>query len=92
LHSWSFHDLRSKIAYKGQRYGVPVVAVDPRNTSRTCPVCGCIDKRNRPSQALFSCVQCGFSAHADYIAAVNIGSRAAVNRPYAGSDLGSSPA
>lgn len=80
-HSWSFYDLRQKIVYKSERAGIPVVAVDPRNTSRTCPVCGCVDKKNRPSQAIFSCVSCGHSGPADTIAAGNISSRAAVNRP-----------
>lgn len=79
-HSWSFHDLRQKIAYKAERAGIPLVLVDPRNTSRTCPQCGCIDKANRQSQSLFSCVGCGFSGFADHIAAVNI-SRVAVNQP-----------
>ncbi|GAB4417918.1 MAG: RNA-guided endonuclease TnpB family protein [Anaerolineae bacterium] len=82
LHSWPFHQLRTFVEYKARLAGVPVVVVDPRNTSRTCPVCGCTDKRNRPTQAVFSCIQCGFSGPADYIAAVNIGSRAAVNRPH----------
>ena len=82
LHSWSFDDLDSKIAYKARRYGVKVVHVDPRNTSRTCPECGCIDKHNRSSQSQFKCVACGFSGLADHIAAVNISRRASVNRPY----------
>jgi len=82
-HAWSYHDLRQKIEYKAQLAGVVVVAVDPRNTSRTCPVCGLIDKRNRPRQDTFSCVSCGFCGHADTVAAGNIASRAAVNRPYA---------
>jgi putative transposase len=91
LHSWAFHDLRQKIEYKARRAGVPVVAVDPRNTSRTCPACGCVDKRNRPEQRVFSCVVCGFSGFADHIAAVNIGRRAAaVNQPNV-SDMGVSP-
>ena len=81
LHSWSFAQLRSFIEYKAQLDGVPVVAVDPRNTSRTCPVCGCIDEANRPNQATFSCVSCGFSGLADHIAAGNIARRAAVNPP-----------
>lgn len=80
--SWSFYDLRQKIAYKAELNGVPVVFVDPRNTSRTCPVCGCIDKANRPTQSLFSCVSCGYSGPADTIAAGIIARRAAVNRPY----------
>lgn len=79
--SWSFNDLRQKIEYKARLAGVPVICVDPRNTSRTCPVCGCIDKRNRPQQSTFSCVSCGHSAHADTNAAENI-RRAAVNQPY----------
>jgi putative transposase len=81
LHSWSFYQLRRFVEYKSQRAGVPLFLVDPRNTSRTCPECGCIDKRNRPNQSVFSCVACGFSGLADHIAAVNICRRAAVNRP-----------
>lgn len=80
LHSWSFSQLRQCIEYKARLAGVPVVLVDPRNTSRTCPVCGCVDKRNRPSQSKFSCTSCGYAGFADYIAAENI-RRAAVNRP-----------
>jgi len=72
LHSWSFLQLRSFIDYKAKLWGVPLVLVDPRNTSRTCPACGCVDKRNRLNQATFSCVTCGFSGLADHIAAENI--------------------
>lgn len=82
LHSWSFFQLRSFIEYKAKQVGVPVVLVDPRNTSRTCPCCGHIDKANRPSQSKFLCVDCGYSGLADYIAAVNIGRRAVVNPPH----------
>lgn len=81
LHSWSFHQLGDFIGYKAQRAGVPIIFVDPRNTSRTCPVCGCVDKANRSTQANFSCVVCGHSGLADHIASINIGRRAAVNRP-----------
>ena len=44
----------------------------PRNTSRTCPSCGHVDKKNRPSQSVFHCVSCDFAGVADHIAAVNI--------------------
>jgi len=84
-HSWSFHQLRSFIEYKARLAGVPVALVDPRNTSRTCPQCGLIDKRNRPDQTHFQCIGCGFAGPADTIAAINIGRRAAVNQPVAGS-------
>jgi putative transposase len=81
LHSWSFSQLRTFVTYKAQRAGVPVFLVDPRNTSRTCPACGSVDKRNRKTQETFSCIECGCAGHADYIAAVNISRRAAVNPP-----------
>ena len=91
-HSWAFAQLRTFIEYKAKLAGVPVVLVDPRNTSRTCPHCGLIDKRNRPNQASFRCIGCGFAGPADTIAAGNIARRAAVNRPDAGSALGQAPA
>jgi len=81
LHSWSFHQLRAFIEYKARLAGVPMVAVDPRNTSRTCPACGCIDKRNRKTQDSFLCVECSHSGRADYIAAINIGCRALLSVP-----------
>ncbi|MCG8352115.1 MAG: transposase, partial [Chloroflexales bacterium] len=71
LHSWSFAHLRSCIGYKAQRAGIPVVLVDPRNTSRRCPVCGHTDQANRPNQSTFRCVSCGCAGHADTIAAKN---------------------
>jgi IS605 OrfB family transposase len=92
LHSWPFSDLGSKIVYKAKRKGVPVEYVDPRNTSRECSVCGCVDKRHRRSQDKFLCISCGHAAHADINAAINIGRRASVNAPYADSELGSNPA
>jgi putative transposase len=79
-HAWSFFDLRQKITYKAEGAGIPLILVDPRNTSRTCPQCGYVDRANRKSQSLFSCGSCGYSGHADHIAAVNI-SRVAVNQP-----------
>lgn len=82
-HSWAFYQLRSFIEYKARLAGVPVVLVDPRNTSRTCPECGTIDKRNRPDRDHFHCVSCGFAGPADTIAAVNVRRRAVVNQPYA---------
>jgi putative transposase len=42
------------------------------NTSRTCPCCGHVSKDNRKTQINFICVECGFAANADYIAAINI--------------------
>jgi putative transposase len=82
LHSWSFAQLRAFIEYKAALMGVPVVAVDPRNTSRTYPCCGHVDKANRRTQAKFLCMDCGYSDLADHIAAWNISRRAVVNPPH----------
>lgn len=82
LHSWAFFQLRTFIAYKAALVGVPVHFVDPRNTSRTCPACGCIDKANRNTQASFVCTSCGLAGPADVIAAGNISRRAPVSVPY----------
>jgi len=79
--NWSFYQLRQYISYKAELAGVPVIFVNPKYTSQTCSVCGCVDRANRKSQSSFSCVSCGFSANADTNAAVNIAARAAVNRP-----------
>lgn len=81
MSGWAFFQLRQFITYKGMLYGIPVVTVDPRNTSRTCSKCGYCDKANRKSQAEFKCQACGYTANADYNAAINIAARATVNWP-----------
>lgn len=80
-HGWSFRQLRAFVSYKAQWEGVPVLFVDPRNTSRTCSRCGFVDKRNRRSQAEFSCLRCGHTLHADLNAARNLATRGEVKRP-----------
>jgi IS605 OrfB family transposase len=83
LHSWSFFQLRGFIEYKARLAGIRVKAVDPRNTSRTCPCCGCVDKANRRTQSQFLCISCGYAAPADMNAARIISCRAAlVSQPY----------
>jgi len=82
MHSgWAFFQLREFLSYKAAIAGVKLVAVDPRNTSRTCPACGYIDKANRKSQSEFLCKSCGFAANADLVGATNIARRADVSRP-----------
>jgi IS605 OrfB family transposase len=82
IHSgWAFFQIRAFVSYKALLAGVPVVFVDPRNTSRTCPRCDHCEKANRRSQSEFVCQSCGFAANADVVGAVNIARRAAVNRP-----------
>ncbi|WP_429273874.1 zinc ribbon domain-containing protein, partial [Paraburkholderia sp. EB58] len=58
-------EFRRQLEYKTAWRGGYFVAVAPKNTSRTCPCCGHVSKDNRKTQALFACVACGHSDHAD---------------------------
>ncbi|WP_371502973.1 transposase [Kitasatospora sp. NBC_00374] len=57
---------------KAESAGRELIAVDPRNTSRTCPECGHVAKENRPAQEKFHCQRCGHHAHADTVGALNV--------------------
>lgn len=81
LKSWPFYQMRLFVNYKAAKAGVLVGFVDPANTSRRCPECEYIDKRNRKSQSEFVCRRCGFADHADHVGARNIAARATVNWP-----------
>ena len=84
---WAFDQLRSFVEYKAQLAGVPVVLVDPRNTSKGCSQCGHVAKTNRPSQARFSCKACRYTTHADFNAAINIRNRARFRVPLVAGSL-----
>ncbi|MCI0389594.1 MAG: transposase [Acidobacteria bacterium] len=78
MSKWSFAELRGFIEYKARLAGVPVVAIDPHNTSKACPECGHIDKVNRLVRGIFLCRECGHFDHADVVGAINIASAAKV--------------
>lgn len=62
----------SVLTAKAESAGRLVIAVNPRNTSRTCPDCGHVDAGNRVAQAEFACVRCRYSGHADVVGALII--------------------
>ncbi len=68
--SWGL--LLRRLEEKAAASGVTVVLVDPRYTSQACRCCGHVSAENRKNQAVFSCVSCGHSNHADINAAQNI--------------------
>jgi putative transposase len=78
MSKWSFAELRGFIEYKAKLAGVPVIPVNPRNTSRTCPKCGHIDEGNRLTRGMFLCRSCGYFDHADVVGATNIACAAKV--------------
>jgi len=63
---------RRMLAYKCERSGSRLVAVNPAHTSQTCSQCGHCAPQNRKSQAVFQCVACGLNLNADVNAALNI--------------------
>ncbi len=72
MHSWSFAQLQSFLAYKAEAQGSEVVKIDPRHTSQTCSRCGHQARTNRRSQSLFRCRNCGYCLNADLNASYNI--------------------
>jgi transposase len=57
---------------KAAASGAAVSYVDPRFTSQQCRMCGHTATENRDSQAVFRCISCGHTDHADVNAARNI--------------------
>ena len=85
--SWAFYQLRLFIEYKAKEAGIPVIVIDPHNTSRECPNCHTISKKNRPERSIFKCISCGVKGEADYIASLNIRNRAVANQPIVAGDF-----
>ena len=88
LSSWAFAQLGAFVEYKARRAGVPLVYVDPRNTSRQCSECWHTHRSNRVDQAKFACRSCGIVLRADLNGSRNIAhrgegawQRGAVKRP-----------
>jgi putative transposase len=67
---WS--EFRRQLQYKLNWNGAMLVAVPPHHTSLTCPECDRVAAENRPTQAQFRCVECGYENHADVVGAMNI--------------------
>ena len=63
------------LTHKAESAGRTVIAVDPRNTSRTCSQCGHGEAGNRDKE-VFRCLSCDYLGHADTNAAANIAVRA----------------
>jgi putative transposase len=67
--NWSFYQLETFIKYKATLNGIPVLYVNPRNTSKGCSRCGYI---NSVSGKAFKCNNCGHKDHRDANAGFNI--------------------
>jgi transposase len=70
--------LKNEVEHIARKYDIAVSTVHASYTSKMCPVCGCIEDENRPTQELFSCIECGHGDNADVNAAINIRNRVTV--------------
>ena len=80
LSKWNLGLWRKAIEQKCEENCVYLHYVNPKDTSRTCPKCGSIDKENRNGE-LFHCINCGYEANADLNAAMNILTRFYQEKP-----------
>lgn len=72
LNSMPFSKIQSYINYKSMEYGLKPEFVKANNTSKTCPMCG---ELNKPSVHVFKCRKCGLQADRHLVAAWNISSK-----------------
>jgi putative transposase len=63
------------LAYKQDWNGGMVLKVAPHHTSQQCPACHHSSAQNRLTQADFVCTECGYTANADDVGAINIRTR-----------------
>jgi IS605 OrfB family transposase len=73
--SWlGYYKLEHWLDWQAEKYGVPVVIVDPAGTSTTCPRCGA--RLVEAGYRRLRCPACGFEGDRDSIAVLNIEKRA----------------
>ena len=68
----AWYEFRRQLEYKLRWKGGQLILVSPQYTSRCCPACGHTAKENRTTQALFCCMQCGYTDNADVVGAMNV--------------------
>ena len=68
----AWYEFRRQLEYKLRWRGGQLIPVSPQYTSQCCPACGHTAKENRTTQALFACVQCGYTENADVVGAINV--------------------
>ncbi len=69
LHSWNFGKLQFYIEYKANLNNLPVVYVNPKQTSSLCPICG--GRLAPKGHRLLKC-KCGYENDRDVIACLNL--------------------
>ena len=69
LNMWPRRELHRILEYKAEEYGIPVIKVNPYNSSRTCPICGKVNKSRMGAK--FEC-KCGWQLDRQINAGINL--------------------
>ncbi len=72
LYASNLAHIPKQIAWNAAKRGVAAIRVKSAYSSQECSVCHYPDRANRPNQQTFCCQVCGYQAHADLNAAINI--------------------
>jgi hypothetical protein len=75
LYASNLAHIPKQLASGAARRGVRAAPVSSGYTSQACPQCHVVAENNRPEQQTFCCGVCGWQAHADHNAAINIARR-----------------
>ena len=76
LNGWQFYELQRQIEYKAKWVGIPVVFIDPKRTSKLCPICGDRIQEDKQNRRKLLCINCGKSMDRDVVASMNIAHKA----------------
>lgn len=68
-------NIKNWLKSQAEKLGIRVHLTPSHYTSQQCPMCGHIDRNNRPTQEKFECKKCGHTDNADHNASVNIKNR-----------------
>ena len=72
LHRWSYSRFQKILEYQAKLCGLHVKYVNPRGTSKTCPICGDELEESSNGRRLRKCQRCGLEEDRDVIAVRNL--------------------
>lgn len=73
IFKWPYRQVSDMVRYKAENVGINVEFISERDTSKTCMVCGFVNKKSaRKNRGLITCANCGSVVNADVNGAFNI--------------------
>jgi len=75
IHRWSYRRFQRILEYQAKLHGLNLKYVNPKSTSKTCPVCGGELDLSPNGHRLMRCLRCGLEEDRDVIAVKNLAKR-----------------